>query len=277
MNLRVATVASVNQGREFPGSVNPNLAMDFFKKQSEPWEGIARFHLKLVSDCCISFVERLFQHIVGGDADTLQAILRLRVDTWFETKRETLETKLQELLRPYKGGYVVALEQEMHTKTDTRTIHRLIKQAQRFLGAEDVLRETGLRPMDLLRGLDSAGSPMTSQFGTEKVIDLMMAHYDVSHIGNGPHLALELTLGLDVSSNLHRQCGTFSCGELPRRHPSNNTDTARRQSHVRRGARRTCWGVGGREKHTEQAESTRVCSQRRTAEVSTIQTATDDM
>lgn len=180
MKYRVEGLASVNQGREFPGSVNPDLAMDLFKAQSAPWEGIARFHVKLVSGYCISFVEGLFQHIIGPDTETLNAILRLRVDTWFQQKEEALEQRLQELLRPYKVGYGASLEQEMQMRTDTKTIRRLVKQVEKLFKAKGISGEDDFNTMDILSGLNSDGSPVTSRFGTEKIIDLMMAHYDVS-------------------------------------------------------------------------------------------------
>jgi hypothetical protein len=180
MKYRVEGLASVNQGREFPGSVNPDLAMDLFKAQSAPWEGIARFHIKLVSGYCISFVEGLFQYIIGPDTETLNAILRLRVDTWFQEKEAALEQRLQELLRPYKVGYGASLEQEMQTRTDTKTIRRLVKQVEKLFKAKGISDEDDFNTMDILSGLNSDGSPVTSRFGTEKIIDLMMAHYEVS-------------------------------------------------------------------------------------------------
>ena len=64
--------------------------------------------------------------------------------------------------------------------TDTRTIRRLVKQVEKFLGQDQSLRETGLRPMEILQGMASDGSPATSLFGTEKIIDLMLSHYEVS-------------------------------------------------------------------------------------------------
>lgn len=180
MRAKVDFVAAMNQGKEFPGSVNPDLAMDFFKQQSAPWERIAQRHLKLVSDYCLVFVERLFQYIIGRDAETLESLLRIRVDAWFATKRMALEDKLQELLRPYKAGYGVALEQEMLTRTESRSVKRLLKQMEKVVAADQTLQNSGLSPTKLFEGLTRDGNPVNRQFGTDRILDLMMEHYEVS-------------------------------------------------------------------------------------------------
>ncbi|KAK0386273.1 hypothetical protein NLU13_6110 [Sarocladium strictum] len=125
INRRVGEVSSVNQGREFPGS------------------DIARFHLRIVPEYCVRFVERSLVHITGATQKCWTPFCAC--------------IKLQELLRPYRTGYVVALKDEMHSRTDTRTLKRLFKQAEKSIGRNNALSETGLLPMDILAGLDSDG------------------------------------------------------------------------------------------------------------------------
>ncbi|KAI2602282.1 hypothetical protein GGR54DRAFT_654405 [Hypoxylon sp. NC1633] len=94
------------QGCEFPGSVNDTLAVKLFQDQSQPWEGIARRHIELILSMTKEFVKKLVFHIADPDLNACSRIISKIVEPFFEAKSTVLESRLQELLRHYKGGYL---------------------------------------------------------------------------------------------------------------------------------------------------------------------------
>ncbi|CAG9948601.1 unnamed protein product [Clonostachys rosea f. rosea IK726] len=79
--------ASINQGKEFPGLPNRDLAIKLFQDQAKPWEAISRFHVEQVTLVAKAFVDAIFEHIVGSpDTNmTTEAILSTCVDPWFSS------------------------------------------------------------------------------------------------------------------------------------------------------------------------------------------------
>lgn len=178
--------AADNQGKELPGTPNSDLAIHLFRKESKPWRGIARFHLELTLKFVKSFVEKVFEHVVGDDRNTLAAILNAYVDPFFDKKRHILETKLDELLRPYAKGYGLPLEAEF---SDTLSKATLLRLAGHLAGVlEEAHPEAfgdkpkgGLNRNKVLKSVLAAADFKDSEFGTDHVIDMMMAYYNVSY------------------------------------------------------------------------------------------------
>ncbi|KAL9562148.1 hypothetical protein ACKAV7_013692 [Fusarium commune] len=82
--------AAANQGLEFPGTPNKDLAMQLFKQQSAPWRGIAESHVKLVTTVAKAFVDQVFEYVVGSPRTnrTTEAILSTCVDPFFDEKEK---------------------------------------------------------------------------------------------------------------------------------------------------------------------------------------------
>jgi GTPase SAR1 family protein len=57
LSIKLESKAAANQGREFPGSPNVDLAMQLFKKQASPWKHIAQFHVDTVATVAKAFVD----------------------------------------------------------------------------------------------------------------------------------------------------------------------------------------------------------------------------
>lgn len=183
VNEELEKWASANQGREFPGSPNNSLAIELFKMQARPWKAIAEFHVTKVLHVAKTVIEQLLDHIVGVDKSTLQALLRDCVDPFFDRKRDILKAKLEELLRPYVSGYGLPLETEFHRRVSKRTLGRL---AEHLADTLDGLR--GTHSEDPTRALTkdtieqifaNADDLLNNKFGTEIVIDMTVAYYEV--------------------------------------------------------------------------------------------------
>lgn len=185
LNAKVELLAANNQGKEFPGTPNSDLALQFFKMQSKPWREIAQFHLGLTLDYSKTFVELAFAHIIGTDAATAGAILRDHVDPFFEQKRADLDTKLEELLRPYTDGYGLPLEDQFHQNLSRATLQRLVNQVcdslqDEYPEAFEAKPTKGLSRQRIVQAISNTEDFQNSEFGTEKVIDMMVAYYEAS-------------------------------------------------------------------------------------------------
>jgi hypothetical protein len=101
-------MAYTNQGTEFLGSPDEALAYHVFQKQVKPWKNIAQLHIRRVLAVTKSFVEELCIHLMGSSTNrkAVEAVLATYVDSFFDDKKESLETKLDEILRPIDRGLV---------------------------------------------------------------------------------------------------------------------------------------------------------------------------
>ncbi|KAJ9130724.1 Interferon-induced GTP-binding protein Mx3 [Pleurostoma richardsiae] len=211
LNKRLELPASRNQGREFPGVPNSNLAFQLFREEAKPWKDIAQFYIDLVLSYAQSFVEKLFEYIIGSDRTTIAAVLRSCVNPFFDQKKRVLREKLHEILRPYVNGYTLPLETEFHGRLSRRTLNRLADRLAGVLGDDDgldtILVKSGSRPRrkQALETLLNAESFMNSHLGTDDVVDMMVTYYDMSlrtFTENVINLAVEGCLVCDLPSIL---------------------------------------------------------------------------
>lgn len=178
--------AAVNQGCEFPGSHNADLIVQLFQTHASPWKDIAAFHIKQVTLVAKAFVDQLIRHIVGqSDGNpTTEAILCGCVDPFFAEKEKLLSDKLEELLEPYSRGYAMPLDVEFRQMVANRTIKRLSERLTKL--SEKQTNPTNAAEFKRLKKdmLEEAASTLDAvdggQFGTENVIDMMLAYYEVS-------------------------------------------------------------------------------------------------
>ncbi|OAQ67158.1 dynamin family protein [Pochonia chlamydosporia 170] len=178
--------AAANQGCEFPGSSNTDLIIQLFQTYASPWKDIAAFHLKQVTLVAKAFVDHLFRHIVGqSDGNpTTEAILCGCVDPFFAAKEKLLTDKLEELLQPYLRGYGMPLDVEFRQMVMSRTVKRLAERLAEM--PENRTNQTDVAEFKRLKRdmLEEATSTLETvdggQFGTEKIIDMMLAYYEMS-------------------------------------------------------------------------------------------------
>ncbi|KAK3896433.1 hypothetical protein C8A05DRAFT_20590, partial [Staphylotrichum tortipilum] len=201
-------LASLNQGLEFPGEANSDLARQLFKDQATPWHDIAWRHIELTLAASQEFAEGAFYHITGVDDSTSGAIVNDCVEPFFEAKREKLRDKLEELLHPYANGCGIPPEDEFRKIMRGIRLRRLARQIQERLEN----RPEGTQRLDIenmLRDLDVAE---VDSFGSAKVLEMMEAFYDASlstFTDNVINLAVERCLvyplpALFTSENVHQ-------------------------------------------------------------------------
>lgn len=191
LNSNLDQLAAYNKGRELAGTPNGELAFQLFKKQAEPWSRIATTHIMNVHEFSKAFVDQLFEYIIGDQSEmAVQNILKTCVDPFFEQKRELLETKLEELVRPCSGGYGLSLEREFHSTMSRKILRRqgfriLDLLESKFSGLfDDSPGSNRSRPNlnreDILETLLGSKAMSESMHGTENVVYMMITHYEVS-------------------------------------------------------------------------------------------------
>lgn len=183
LTRQLESIASLNQGKELPGTPNSELAFQFFKLQAGPWPRIAKFHLTEVQHTCKAFVDHLFGWVIGPNNDTIEAVLKGCADPFFDEKSALLADKLQELLRPYTTSYGLPLEREFRSETSRRILLHNSQQFIEVLEKErpDLFHAGGALDREtLLKSVVNAENISKSDFGTEQVIQMMVVHYEVS-------------------------------------------------------------------------------------------------
>ncbi|KAG7123945.1 Interferon-induced GTP-binding protein MxA like [Verticillium longisporum] len=201
LKTEMRALAAANQGREFPGSPNTDLAIQMFRRQAKPWRGIAERHLDVVTELSKSFVEQLFEHIIGDDKTTLDAILHSCVDVFFERKKKELKAKLDELLLPCEAGFGMPLVAEFNSTMSIREVERVTERVVDVLqnmGSElaEGLAEGTMDRYDVARTVQKTPS-LRDEFGIDQTIDNMETYYEMSRrtfTENVAYLALESCL-----------------------------------------------------------------------------------
>ncbi|KAJ3460208.1 hypothetical protein MRS44_011075 [Fusarium solani] len=210
LNAQLEKHAAANQGRELPGSSNTDLAIQLFKKQAAPWKEIAECHIRQVIDIAKAFVDDLFSHVAGppGINRTTEAILATCVDPFFEEKEKLLHEKLEELLRPYVEGYALPPDVDFYSSLSQRAMSRFASQLCSALQDQhpelfNKDAQLELKPWMITRAMEQEAEQ--GEFGTEKVIDMMQAYYEMSRrtfTDNVINLAIESCLVCDIPNIL---------------------------------------------------------------------------
>lgn len=189
MNALLEKFAAKNVGREFPGVCNSELVVKLFQWQAQPWENIARAHIRGIIAVAKDFTEALVRKTVG-DSDahsTMEAIMAEFVDPFFEKTEARLSQSLSELLWPYKDGYAVPMDEEFRQIVLNWKIQRLAKQIQKIplhelVASSDSDQEKSLAATKVYTALAVALSTNSGTFTTEDDIDMMQAYYEVSSV-----------------------------------------------------------------------------------------------
>ncbi|OHE96944.1 dynamin family protein [Colletotrichum orchidophilum] len=189
--------AAANQGTEFPGYANMDLVIQLFQKQANPWGSIAEQHLANVTLAVKGFVDEVFEYTIGpiNTNTTTEAVLTTFADGFFDEKEGTLAAKLQEILRPFKEGYAMPLDDEIQEAIERRSTAERKASQQHGL----VLTAPLLFPPPIVEPQSS------KEFGIDRIIDTMQAFYDISlrtFTDNLINLAIETCLIRDLPNIL---------------------------------------------------------------------------
>ncbi|KAG7143414.1 hypothetical protein HYQ45_000378 [Verticillium longisporum] len=157
LKTEMRALAAANQGREFPGSPNTDLAIQMFRRQAKPWRGIAERHLDVVTELSKSFVEQLFEQIIGDDKTTLDATL-------------------------HSMPLVAEFNSTMSVREVERVTERVVDVLQNMGSAlAEGLAEGTMDRYDVARTIQKTPS-LRDEFGIDQTIDNMETYYEVGFL-----------------------------------------------------------------------------------------------
>lgn len=161
--------AFASQGMEFPGYINMDLVVQLFQRQAQPWHFIGQVYIREVLSTTRVFVEHVLAHATGpsGTNNVMDAILDNYVNAFFESKEELLESKLEEIFRPFQEGYALPLDDEFEEAMKARVAERSIASA-----VQPLAKQPQTQSVDLNQKSESSAS--------QRIIDTMQIFYDVS-------------------------------------------------------------------------------------------------
>ncbi|KAL8663745.1 MAG: hypothetical protein Q9168_008039 [Polycauliona sp. 1 TL-2023] len=97
---KIQELLRISRGRELPGLVNLLLVGEVFREYSEPWEGIARSHIRSVWESTKFFIEQVLQHLT--DAEVCGALFYELLKPIMDGKLDLAYSKLGEVTAVYK-------------------------------------------------------------------------------------------------------------------------------------------------------------------------------
>ncbi|KAB8205023.1 P-loop containing nucleoside triphosphate hydrolase protein [Aspergillus parasiticus] len=92
------------RGRELPGTFNPMIVNDLFKEQSQPWQRIARAHVRKVWEATKTFIHAVVAEV--SDMATLETLKDV-VEPALSDLLQSMEARLTELLEPHQAGHTI--------------------------------------------------------------------------------------------------------------------------------------------------------------------------
>jgi DNA-binding FadR family transcriptional regulator len=115
---------------------------------------------------------------------TTEAILATCVDPFFEEKEKLLRDKIDELLSPYSQGYSLPVDMEFYRPLSQKSTNRVANHICRTL--EDQYPElfngeskNRFTPEKITQAMASDQNSRVGEFGTDKIIDMMLTYYEV--------------------------------------------------------------------------------------------------
>lgn len=165
------------RGRELPGTYNPLLICDVFRKQAEPWAGIAKAHADVVWQAARGFLETLLGTLTEGH--TYLALLEEHIQPIMDERRKDLFSKIDELLKPYKNGHLITYHPLFVASIEqirkNRALGCVLEKFSKWHGTLPV--ETTLE--ELTNVIESADEEAHDQYASFELLYCMEAYYKV--------------------------------------------------------------------------------------------------
>lgn len=184
--MEIKDLLSITRGRELLGMFNPLIVGDLFFEQSQPWERLARQHLRKVWEATKSFLELLISHLT--DEKTSDNLLGYVIDAVMDRKLSKMNEKLSELLSPYQKGHPITynhyftetIQRVKEKRREAEIAHRL----QKFLGRKETaavesVKVKNAKMPDLLSALASSTEADMDRYACSEILDCMEAYYKV--------------------------------------------------------------------------------------------------
>ncbi|WYZ39993.1 hypothetical protein EsH8_IV_000334 [Colletotrichum jinshuiense] len=196
--------AATSQGTEFPGYTNMDIVIQLFQRQAKPWQRIAELHLEKVTNDVKVFVDEAIEHAVGPlrSTSTTAAIFSTYVDDFFDEREQLLSSKLKEILRPFKEGYVLPVDGGFPEAMENTAAERATDKTE---SGSDLDQKKDIIIF----------SQSSNDFGIKRIVDTMQNFYDVSLIFPDKQTSIYADQVFpDGVTNVHRQLNSPRNREL---------------------------------------------------------------
>ncbi|KAK5138342.1 hypothetical protein LTR08_003403 [Meristemomyces frigidus] len=178
---RVRRILVRSRGRGLPGSFDPLIISQLFRKQSDNWKAIADYHVERVAAVCSDLVTVAINSTVSSDvAVKLQS---LKLDTALTEQLDGAKAELKKIIDDtkhhpitYNPAYTAAV-QKMRYEKHSAKLTQVVKAAE-VTALDDMHRhQTLLDPTTVKNGMDALLEPDMDKLSAEEALDSQEAYY----------------------------------------------------------------------------------------------------
>ncbi len=162
-----------------PGLPNPLLVGELFREYGQPWEGLAREHIKTVWDATNRFLELVLLHLT--ERDLCEKLMRLWLYPIMEERLNAAYAKLDELLEVHKehpmttNHYFLDNRKKLQQKSSKEEIEERLKKEFNYTDQKLSFSEIAR----IVSSLNTETNPDMNLVAAEDAFDNMNAYYKV--------------------------------------------------------------------------------------------------
>ncbi|KAK8036251.1 hypothetical protein PG993_008865 [Apiospora rasikravindrae] len=181
----VKVLMKESRGRELPGTYQPLIVAELFSKQCKPWKGLVVVLSDRIVASSLATVSAVLQYV--SDEKTAKSLLQEVVGPSLEKLRESLSTKVEEILEPHVSGHPITynhyLTENVQKAQASRKRRELEDQLKSFFDVDELANfkaalKVNLR--SLLGTLVSSSEPDMDNVSCSMATDMMEAYYKVA-------------------------------------------------------------------------------------------------
>lgn len=186
----VEIIMQRTRGRELPGTFNPMIVVDLFRKQSTPWEKIARDHIGTVWKAAKTCMILALKHV--ADEATSTVLLRTIFYPALDEVLDSLHTGISELLKSHQNGHPITYNhyftENLQKARNQRSRDACTQVVKSFFGVSTLKRpvtlDYAIDLSELVAALADFTESYMDRFACSEAMDCMQAYYKVylSHL-----------------------------------------------------------------------------------------------
>ncbi|KAI0000594.1 P-loop containing nucleoside triphosphate hydrolase protein [Xylariaceae sp. FL0662B] len=181
----VKVLMNERRGRELPGTYNPLVVSELFRRQCQPWQGLVRDLATRIYRSVRIMMNSLLEQV--ADVDTAAALFNRVVGPSLETLEKSLFTKIEEILEPHLSGHPITynhyLTENVQKAQSQRHRQGLEKRLKDFFHLSQIRPGEGQYRLDARNLLDTMVSqtePDMDRYSCSMATDMMQAYYKVA-------------------------------------------------------------------------------------------------
>ncbi|KAK3306692.1 P-loop containing nucleoside triphosphate hydrolase protein [Chaetomium strumarium] len=171
------------RGRELPGTYNPLIVTDLFRKQCKPWKSMVQSLLERVFAAASKTTDSIVRYVADGE--TAEGLLSQILNPTLEEFKKELSGKADEVLEPHVSGHPITYNHYLTDNVQKAQAQRLRKRVEQqmlaYLGFSTLPKEVlCVEFPKLLDSLMTELEPDMDTYSCSMAIDMMEAYYKVA-------------------------------------------------------------------------------------------------